>query len=550
MKQSILFASEARRALRDGINLADRVVGSTYGPSGKNVISHVIMGGVRSTKDGVSALNEISPDDPFINAGVKLVRQAAQKTADEAGDSTTTTTILTCALVNAIESDLAAAVSPYLIRKSLEEGVKEVSAWIKENATPLEDDPEKVKFIATISANNNEQIGEMISKAFETIGPLGVISLEEGKTEKSEMEVLGGYHLNQGMISPMFITDQRKRECVLENPLVLVYDKRISKMADIISTLKYVLEFPVTGGTISRPLLIIANSVESEALGTLIANKVKGILEVCVVTAPEVGVRRTEVLHDIAIFTGGKVVSEDYGMGLDKSNFDPSFLGEAQKVVVTKDRCVIVNGQGEPDKVVERQKMIKEMVKDADSDYEREYLRRRAGSIGKGVAILKIGAPTDVERRYLEDLAEDAILAVRAAVEEGYLPGGGVGLFRCSIGLSDKILNNVLKVPMKKLLELSDMSTSFDPANIKDSDSVVEKISQGWGYNALQNGWMDMEKAGVIDAAKVVRKAVENAVSVALMYLATEVLITEVEEGYELGVDGTSGTLAPVSGER
>lgn len=528
MKQQILFGKDARNQLLEGINLAANVVKVTLGPKGKNVISHVIHGGVRSTKDGVSALNEVRPDNQLHNAGVKLIRQAAQKTADEAGDSTTSTTILAQSMINDAHEALNQGKSAVELRKGIEKATAKCVEWIKENAKPILGDIEKVRSIATISANNNTEIGDLIADAFKQIGNEGVITLEDSKTDKSEIDILGGYHFPRGMVSPYFITNPVKATCELEAPLILLYDKKISKVADLLS----VLDYSLNGNATTRPLLIISANCESEALGTLIANKLKGNLQVCVVYAPEQGIKRADIMEDIALFTGGKVVSEDQGTSLDKANFKPEFLGTAQKVIVAKDSCTIVNGQGDPETVETRQKQIKEMIVESKSDYEKEYLRKRAGSIGKGVAVLYIGAPTEIERGDKKDLAEDAILATRAAIEEGYLPGGGVGFIRCAESLvaedkeplepGEEIVHASLFKPLSQLIE----------NNGADKDILNEVFcgAGSYGYNAKTEKFGDLVEQGVIDAAKVIRCAIENAASVAGIFLATEVLISEMPD--------------------
>ena len=518
--QKILFGREAREQILEGINLAANVVKVTLGPKGKNVLSHVIHGGVRSTKDGVSALNDVRPDNQLHNAGVKVLRYAAQKTADEAGDSTTSTTILAQSMCNDANEQLNAGKSSVEIRKGIEKASLKCIEWVKTNAIPVNGDVEKIRNIATISANNNSEVGNLIAGAFAQIGETGVITLEDSKTDHSYIDVLGGYHLKRGWISPYFKTNEVKNECVLNDPLILLYDKNISKVTDLMEVLKYT----VRDQSSPQALLIIAASCESEALGTLIYNKLKVGMNVCVIQAPEGGMKRLEVMQDIAIFTGGQVISEDQGTALDKENFKPEFLGTASKVIVKQDSCVIVNGQGEPSKIEERQTQIKEMISEAPSDYEKEYLRKRSGSIGKGVAILYIGASTEIERGDLKDLAEDAILATRSAIEEGYLPGGGVGFIRCAEelkGESDIVINALYK-PFLQIL-----------ANNEEANDILSKIiaeKGDYGYNAFTGEFGHLISQGVIDAAKVIRCAIENAASVAAQFCATDVLISEMPD--------------------
>lgn len=534
MSQKILFGEAARAELLEGINLAANVVKVTLGPKGKNVISHVIQGGVRSTKDGVSALNEVRPDNQLHNAGVKLIRQAAQKTADEAGDSTTSTTILAQSMVNQAHDLLNRGKSAVDLRKGIEKATLKCIEWVKTNAKPLNGDTEKVRNIATISANNNTEIGDLIADAFGKLGDEGEITLENSLTDKSYIDVLGGYYFKRGMVHPYFITNPVKATCELENPLILLYDKKITKVIDLMTVLNYVLDFPLPdGSTTKRSLLIIAANCENEALGTLVQNKLKGILDVCVVYAPEQGAKRADIMQDIAIFTGAQVISEDQGTSLDAQNFKPSFLGESLKVIVKKDSCLIVNGQGNPDEVETRQKQIKEMMNEAPSDHEKEYLRKRAGSIGRGVAVLYIGASTEIERGDKKDLAEDAILAVRSGIEEGYLPGGGVGFIRCAesvefTGAGENIVKFALYEPLRQLLTNNGIE---DKRFNRKQAKIVSKVVKGildFGYNAKTDEFGYLESEGVIDASKVIRCAIENAASIAQMFLSSEALISEV----------------------
>jgi len=532
--QKIVFGKDARAELLQGIDLAANVVKVTLGPKGKNVISHIIQGGVRSTKDGVSAINEVCPDNPLHNAGVKLLRSASQKTADEAGDSTTSTAILVQSMCNQAHKLLNKGKSSVELRKGIEKATLRCIEWVKQNAKPLNGDIEKVRNIATISANNNTEIGDLIADAFGKLGDEGEITLENSLSDKSYIDVLGGYHFGRGFVNPYFITDQVKATCELESPLILLYDKKISKIIDLMTVLDYALNFPVPEGKIQRSLLIIAANCEQEALGTLIANKLKGNLKICVVYAPEQGVKRAEVMEDIAIFTGATVISEDQGTSLDKANFKPSFLGEASKVIIKKGSCLIVNGQGNSDDVEVRQRQIKEMMTEAPSEHQKEWLRKRAGSIGKGVAVLYIGASTEIERGDKKDLAEDAILAVRSGIEEGYLPGGGVGFIRCAEALKptnpgENIVKQALYQPLRQLLTNNGIEDkSFFK---KPQTSILKKVVAGvqdFGYNTKTDKFTYLESEGVIDASKVIRCAIENAASIAQMFLTSEALISEV----------------------
>lgn len=538
MKQKIIFNKDALQQILEGVDIAANVVKVTLGPKGNNVISHVIQGGVRSTKDGVSALNEVRPDNQLQNAGVKILRQAAQKTADEAGDSTTSTTILAQSMMHDVYMLLNKGKSSVELRKGIEKATEKCVEWIKENAIPINGNVEKIRAIATISANNNYEIGNLIAGAFAKLGEHGEITLEDSQSDKSYMETLGGYYFKRGFISPYFITNPIKGTCELEEPLILLYDKKISKVVDLLAVLEYSIQMG------NRPLLIICHSCESEALGTLITNKVHKGLRVCVVYAPEGGIKRADMMEDIAIFTGGKMISEDQGTSLDKQNFKPEYLGAALKVIVKKESCLIVNGQGNPDLIEKRQRQIKEMISEAPSEYEKEYLRIRAGSIGKGVAILYIGAATELERGDKKDLAEDAILSTRSAIDEGFLPGGGIGFLRCAQHL--KYLNlkssgtdvviNALHKPLEQLLIIGDLmrpNKSFLEKIFNKKNKIKEKIINGiwdYGYNAKTEELGNLIPEGVIDAAKVIRCAIENASSVSSQFCTTKVLISEISD--------------------
>jgi len=527
--QKILFGKEARTELLKGINLLNDVVKVTLGPKGRNVLMNVLHGKVRSTKDGVSCAREVAPDDPLLAAGAKIIREAAQKTADEAGDSTTTTTILAAAMCNKANELLNKGYSPVELKKGIETAKEAAVEWIKENTTQIAGNIQRIKQIATIAANNSDEIGQLIADAFKEIGSDGVINLENNTLDKCEIEVVPGYNYNRGFLSPYFVTDEVKVICELVNPYILFYDKKISKVADILPVIKYTFDA-------KTPLLVICSDMEGEAIGTLIHNKLKNGLEVCVCMAPEQGIKRADVMEDMAIFTGGQVVSEEKGTALDEKNFKPEFLGMAGKVIVTKEKTSIIHGKGKPEIITIRQNQIKETIIEAPSDQEKEYLRQRAGSIGKGCAILKIGASTSIEQGDKKDLAEDAILAVRSAIEEGYLPGGGLGLIRCAQSLTakskgEKLLIESLYFPVAQILINNGIRpkkiVSINKNTLEDIIRRIENSPHNYGYNAKTEQFSNLVDDGIIDAAKVVRCAIENATSVAGMFLSTEVLISE-----------------------
>ena len=540
--QKILQGKEARKVILEGINQLNDAVKVTLGPRGRNVMMNVIHGKVRSTKDGVSVAREVAPDNQLHAAGAKLIREAAQRTADEAGDSTTTTTILAAEMCNRANKLLNKGYSPILLRKGIDKAAAAAIQWIKENAEPLSGNIERIKQIATISANNSEEIGQLIADAFKEIGSDGVIGLEENAVNKNEIEIIPGYNFSRGFVSPFFINNEVKATCEFANPYILFYDKKISKVNDLLPVLRFIL-----GQEVKRPLVIICSQMEGEALGTLIKNKLDKGLQILVCQAPEQGIRRGEIMEDMAIMTGGTVISEDKGTGLDESNFKPEYLGEALKVTAARDKTTIVSSNGDPELIADRKSKIKLQIAEASSDFEKEQLRKRAGSIDQGGAILKIGGATPAELGDKIDLAEDAILAVRSAIEEGYLPGGGLALIRCSQTLNENvkdkgelIVYEAMFKPIYQILSNNGMKSlnNFQSIanklgfNQKDSiEATINRIKKGsfdFGYNAKTETFENLSESGVIDAAKVVRCAIENAAAVAGIFLTTEILISEV----------------------
>lgn len=538
--QKILHGKTARTEILKGINILNDVVKVTLGPKGKNVVMNRLHDKARSTKDGVNVAREVAPDNSLHATGAKIIREAASKTAEQAGDSTTTTTILTAEICNRANDLINSGYSAVKLRKGIEKAKEACTDWIKENARPIGGDIERIKQIATIAANNNEGMGELISFAFSKIGSTGVISLEDNYHDTCEIEVMPGYTFERGMTNPFFVTDETKGNCEMIEPYILFYDKKITKVAD----LKAVLQFIMLS---QKPLLIICSGIEGEALGTVLTNKIKKILQVCVVTAPEQGMKRLDLMTDMAIFTGGEMISEDSGTNLEAANFKSEFLGTSEKAIITKERTTIVFGNGDIEKIKIRQAQIKEQLIEAKGEYEKECLRSRAGAMGQGCAFLKIGASTEIERGDIKDLAEDAILAVRSAIEEGYLPGGGLGMIRCAQSLINKdcsagelLVYNALFTPLKQILENNGhkhLSIGQAIANklykknyLESINSIVKQVLKGsydYGYNAKTELFSNLVEDGVIDAAKVVRCAIENAASVGQMFLSTEVLISE-----------------------
>lgn len=517
MHQQIKFGPDARKAMLEGITIANNVVKVTLGPKGRNVVSNPVTSPLWSTKDGIRCLGEVSLKDPFQNSGVIVSREGSQKTADEAGDATTTTHIIATALMTLANQLIDNGENPVTIKKLIEAKTKEAVQWIKSNAIKIDGkNPfDKLQQIATISANNNAELGKMIRDAYEKIGLDGKIGLDS-HNGPTELEVFGGFYFNQGMLHPYFITNHKKAECELENPLVLIYDKVISQSTDLIAPLKYVAEN-------KRGLLIVCAGIEGEALGTVIQNKRDNKMPLCVVRCPEQGAKRLYLLEDMAIYTKAEIVSEDLGKQLTEDYFEPTWFGEAGKVVISKDRTVIMGGAGNDKDIAARSELIKGMIKEEKSEHAKEELRDRAASISKGVAILYVGGNTPVEVKDRMDLAEDALLAVRSGIEEGYLPGGGLSYLRCASTLGDNIFATALQSPFYQILE---------NAGVKFTGSIGELLLKKghYGYNAQSEQYEDLVTAGVIDAAKVVRNAIENAASVTITFVLTEVLMAAIKD--------------------
>lgn len=512
--QGIKNEKEAREAFLKGVNITNDLAKVTLGPQGRHIISNHINGQMWATKDGAKVIREIRLADKYQDAGVRMIRDAAQKTANSAGDATTTTCILAAAMMNAANEAIQNGQSPIAVKDEIELIVKEAVRWIADNSVKINGDVEKIKQIATISSNNNIEIGTLIADAFAQIGEDGQIDLRKSQINKTFMEVLGGFYFPKGMMHPYFITNPAKAECVLEGEvLIMVYDKVISKVEDILPALNYAV-------VNDKPLLLICSHIEGEALATVVQNKEQGKLKICVVQAPESGAKRYEMMQDIAVFTGGKIISEDNGRPMSEFNHD--WLGLCEKVVIGKNKTIVINGQGNPEEIKDKAEEIKQGIAEAVSDFEREYLRSRAASMGKGVAILHIAAATEIETDANLDLAEDSILAVRSALEEGYLPGGGITYFKISETLLEtSTLATSLRAPFKQILENSSMELTHEYIDYLS-------LEDNYGYNAKSDRWQDMVEAGIIEPAKVIRNAVENAGSAAVMFCNIGGMIAEV----------------------
>jgi len=526
MAKEIKFNIEARNLLKKGVDiLADSVKG-TLGPKGRNVVLDKKFGAPQVTKDGVTVAKEIEVEDPFENMGAQMVKEVASKTADNAGDGTTTATILAQSIYDVGLKNVTAGANPMDLKRGIELAVVKVVEHLKEMSQTVGDDTKKIEQVAAISANNDPAIGKLIAEAMEKVKKEGVITVEEAKGIETTVDVVEGMQFDRGYISPYFITDTEKMEAVLENPYILLHDKKISTMKDLLP----ILEATSQAG---RPLLIIAEDIDGEALATLVVNKLRGSLRVAAVKAPGFGDRRKEMLEDIAILTGGTVISEEKGLKLEHTTLD--MLGQTEKVTIDKENTTIVNGAGDPAKIEARVKQIKKQIEASTSDYDKEKLQERLAKLAGGVAVLYVGAASEVEMKEKKDRVDDALSATRAAIEEGIIPGGGVAFIR-SIGVLDglkgenedqnigvAIVRRALEEPIRMIVENAGVEGSI----------VVAKVKEGkddFGYNARTDQYENLLEAGVIDPTKVARIALENAASVAGMLLTTECVVTEKEE--------------------
>ncbi len=526
MAKLISYDSEAREKLKTGVDALANAVKVTLGPKGRNVILDKKFGAPQVTKDGVSVAKEIELEDPLQNMGAQLVKEVASKTNDVAGDGTTTATVLAQAIITAGMKNVTAGANPMDLKRGIEKGVEAVISSLEKMTEEIGDDFSKIRQVGTVSANNDETIGGFIAEAMEKVGKEGVITVEEAKGTDTYVDVVEGMQFDRGYLSPYFVTNPEKMEVELESPYILIFDKKISNMKDLLPVLEKVVQ---TGA----PLLIIAEDVDGEALATLVVNKIRGSLKIAAVKAPGFGDRRKAMLEDIAILTGGTVVSEERGFKLE--NADLSMLGRADKIVIDKDNTVVVNGSGNKDDIVARTNQIKAQIETTTSDYDREKLQERLAKLSGGVAVLYVGAATEVEMKEKKDRVDDALHATRAAVEEGIVAGGGVALVRTIPALDKvktenvdqdtgvKILRRALEEPLRQIAENAGVEGSV----------VVNRVLDGkdsFGYNARTDQYEDLKKAGVIDPKKVTRVAVENAASIAGMVLTTEAMIADEPE--------------------
>lgn len=523
--KQLLFDEEARRSLMRGVDALANAVKVTLGPRGRNVVIDKKFGPPTIINDGVTIAKEIELEDPFENMGAQIVKEVATKTNDVAGDGTTTATVLAQAMVKEGLKNVTSGANPMLIKRGIEKAVNEIVAHIKSEAKQIKG-KEEIAQVATISANNDNEIGELISDAMEKVGKEGVITVEEAKSLETNLSLVEGMQFDRGYISPYFVTNADSMTAELEDALVLLYEKKISNMKELLPVLEKIAQ---TG----KPFIIIAEDIESEALATLVLNKMRGVLNVCAVKAPGFGDRRKAMLEDIAILTGGQVISEDLGMKLENATLEQ--LGKAKKITVDKENTTIVEGGGKKSEVQARVSVIKKQIEETDSDYDREKLQERLAKLSGGVAVINIGAATEVEMKEKKARVEDALSATRAAVEEGVIPGGGITYLHAQAKLdSIKLENADEQVGVNIVKRAIEEPIRMIAANAGLDGSVVaieaKKQKGNMGFNALTNEWVDMLKTGIIDPAKVSRSALQNAASIASQVLTAEVIITDIPE--------------------
>ncbi len=521
--KELRFSEQARASILNGVNVLADAVKVTLGPKGRNVVIEKAFGAPNVTKDGVTVAREIELSDKFENMGAQMVKEVASKTNDDAGDGTTTATVLAQAIYREGAKIVAAGHNPMDVKRGIDKAVEKIIESIRTMSKPCKDQTE-IAQVATISANNDPTIGNIIAEAMKKVGNDGVITVEESKTAETTLDVVEGMQFDRGYLSPYFVTNPERMEAVLDSAYILIYDKKISSMKDLLPLLEKVVQK-------SKPLLIIAEEVDGEALATLVVNRLRGTLQVCAVKAPGFGDRRKEMLQDLAILTGGRVISEDLGMKLEAARLED--LGQAKKITIDKDNTTVVDGGGKKAEVEGRVKTIRKQVEETTSDYDREKLQERLAKLVGGVAVINVGAATEVEMKEKKQRVEDALNATRAAVEEGIVPGGGTALLRASRALdSFKVSNAQQQFGVTIVRRACEEPLRMITANAGwEGSVVVEKIlansATNWGFNALTDTFEDMVKAGVIDPTKVARCAIQNAASVASLMLTTETLIAE-----------------------
>lgn len=526
MAKEIKFEIKAREELKKGVDALADAVKVTLGPKGRNVIIDKKFGAPHITKDGVSVAREVELEDPFQNMGAQLVKEVASKTGDDAGDGTTTATVLAQSIINVGLKNVAAGANPMDVKRGIDKAVAVVVDNIKEMAEEVGDDFKKIEDVARVSANNDEAIGHLIATAMKTVKKEGVITVDEAKGTETTVDIVEGMQFDRGYISSYFVTNTDKMECELDSPYILLFDKKISSLKDLLPLLE-------TTAQSGRPLLIIAEDVEQEPLTALVVNRLRGSLKVCAVKAPGFGDRRKEMLEDIAVLTGGVVISEEKGLKLETATVD--MLGRAEKVTVNKENTTIIGGAGAKETIASRVAQIKAQMEQTTSDYDREKLQERLAKLAGGVAVLHIGAPSEVEMKEKKDRVDDALSATRAAIAEGIVPGGGVAYIRCVSKLENlkgdnddettgiQIVKRAIEEPLRQIVANAGVEGAV----------VVQKVKDGkgdFGYNARTDTYENLLAAGVIDPAKVTRVALENAASIAGMFLTTECVIAEKKE--------------------
>ena len=524
--KDIKFGTDARAKMLKGVEILAKTVKVTLGPKGRNVVLDKSYGAPKITKDGVSVAKEVELSDKFENMGAQLIKEVAQKTADKAGDGTTTATVLAEAIIREGTKAVAAGMNPMDLKRGIDKAVAKVVEGIKAQAQEVGDDFEKIESVARISANNDSEIGQLIAEAMKKVKKEGVITVEEAKGTDTTVDIVEGMQFDRGYISPYFVTNTEKMECEMDTPYILIYDKKISALKDMLPVLEATAQ---TG----RPLLIIAEDVDSEALATLVVNRLRGSLKICAVKAPGFGDRRKEMLEDIAVLTGGVVISEEKGLKLESTTIE--MLGRAEKITVNKENTTIVNGMGSKDSIAARVAQIKAQIETTTSDYDREKLQERLAKLAGGVAVLYIGAASEVEMKEKKDRVDDALSATRAAIAEGIVPGGGVAYIRCIPALDGlkganedettgiEIVKRAIEEPLRQITANAGVEGAV----------VVQKVKDGegdFGYNARTDTYENFFAAGVIDPAKVTRVALENAASIAGMFLTTECVIADKKE--------------------
>ncbi len=542
MAKDIKFNIEAREQMKQGVDQLANAVKVTLGPKGRNVILEKKFGAPQITKDGVTVAKEVELADPFQNAGAQLVKSVASKTGDDAGDGTTTATVLAQAIVREGLKNVASGANPMDLKRGIDKAVAAVVENIKTQAEPVAADYQKIEQVATVSANNDPEIGKLLADAMQKVSKDGVITIEEAKGRDTTIGVVEGMQFDRGYLSSYFVTDTEKMECVMENPYILIYDKKISNLKDFLP----ILEPAVQSG---RPLLVIAEDVDSEALTTLVVNRLRTQLKICAVKAPGFGDRRKAMLQDIATLTGGIVISEDTGLKLEQATID--MLGTCDKVTVSKDNTTIVNGHGQKELIQDRINQIKNEIANTTSDYDKEKLQERLAKLSGGVAVLYVGAPSEVEMKEKKDRVDDALCATRAAIEEGIIPGGGVAYIRAQQAIADlkgdntdentgiQIIRRAIEEPLRQIVENAGLEGSV----------VVNEVRNGkgdYGYNARVDKYENLKASGIIDPAKVTRVALENAASIAGMFLTTECVICDIKEDkpeMPMGAPGMGGMM-------